>query len=178
MALLGILKYPDPFLKTKAKKVDSIDAGIKALIRDMTETMYQARGVGLAATQVGVDKRVVVLDVPQESDGERKERGKNLRALINPEIIGSSGSTKFEEGCLSIPGINADVVRASHLLVMALDKEGKAIEFEADGLLAIAVQHEIDHIDGILFIDRLSRLKRDLIKRKIKKALKAEERAL
>ncbi len=176
MTLLGILKYPDPFLKTKAKKVESIDDGIRALIRDMTETMYQARGIGLAATQVGVDKRVVVLDVPD--DEERRERGKNLMALINPEILESSGSIKYEEGCLSVQGINADVERASNVKIRALDREGNAIEFEAEGLFAIALQHEIDHIDGILFIDRLSPLKRDMIKRKIKKALEAEERAL
>ncbi len=176
MALLGILKYPDPFLKTMAKPVESVDAGVRALIGDMTETMYAARGIGLAATQVGVDKRVVVLDVP--GDEERRERGKNLIALVNPEIIEASGSIKYEEGCLSVPGINADVERAARVRVRALNGEGAAIDIEAEGLFAIAIQHEIDHIDGILFIDRLSRLKRDIIKRKLKKALEAEERAL
>lgn len=176
MTLLGILKYPDPFLKTKAKKVESVDDSVRALISDMTETMYQARGIGLAATQVGVDKRVVVLDVPD--DEERRERGKNLIALVNPEILEASGSVKYEEGCLSVPGINADVERAANIRVRALNREGNTVEFEAEGLFAIALQHEIDHIDGILFIDRLSRLKRDMIKRRLKKALEAEERAL
>lgn len=173
----NILKYPDPFLKTKTTEAAQIDDSVKALIPDMIETMYHARGIGLAATQVGVDKRVAVLDVPDEN-GERKERGKNLIVLINPRILHVEGSIIYEEGCLSIPGITADVERYLKLKVSALDRNGSAVEFEAEGLFAIAIQHEIDHLDGFLFIDRLSRLKREMIKRKIRKALEAEERAL
>lgn len=180
MALLEILKYPDPFLKTKAKPVTAVDDKIRSFIADMVETMYHARGIGLAATQVGVDKRVVVLDVPDyREEGEKpaaegKDRGKNLIALINPEIIYASGSTTYEEGCLSVPGFTADVDRYSDVTVRALDRDGKNIEIKADGLFAIAVQHEIDHINGMLFIDRLSRLKREMLKRKIKKTLESE----
>lgn len=176
MALLNILKYPDPFLKKKVAPVKNF-TGIKTLIDDMVETMYNAKGIGLAATQVGVDKRVVVLDVP-DKDEEKRVKGKNLIALINPEIIEATGTTKYEEGCLSVPGFTADVERASNLKVMAFDTNGKPFEFEADGLFAIAIQHEIDHLDGFLFIDRLSRLKREIIKKKIKKALESEEKAL
>ena len=200
MTLLPILKYPDPFLKTKASKVAAVDEGIKALIRDMTETMYCARGIGLAAVQVGADFRVIVLDVPDEEgvaplagaqplamenneDNEpwrppQNERGKNLIALINPEITEASGSIKFEEGCLSVPGQTADVERAANVRVKALDKDGSRVEVAAAGLFSIALQHEIDHLDGILFIDRISRLKREFIKRRIKKALALDEKAL
>lgn len=179
--VLTILKYPDPFLKTKAKPVDKVDESVKKLIDDMTETMFRAKGIGLAATQVGVDKRIAILDVPnQRKDGSREERvpGQNLVVLINPEIIETDGKITYEEGCLSIPGINADVVRAASVTVTAIDRDGNPVQFQAEGLFAIAIQHEIDHLDGILFIDRLSRLKRDIIKRKIKKMLEAEERAL
>lgn len=174
--VLEILKYPDPFLKTMAEKVERIDDGIKALVADMVETMYHARGIGLAATQVGVGKRIAVLDVP--TDEERRDRGKHLLVLINPEIISSEGSVVYEEGCLSIPGFTADVTRASKLVVRTLDLDGVESEIAAEGLFAIAVQHEIDHLDGLLFIDRLSRLKREMMKRKIRKSLEAEERAL
>lgn len=173
MALLEILKYPDPFLKTRASKVASVDSSVKKLISDMVETMYHAKGIGLAAVQVGVDKRVVVLDVPDDDDRER-HKGKNLVTLVNPEITSSAGETKYEEGCLSVPGITADVIRASEVTVKALDGEGKPVEINATGLFAIALQHELDHLDGVLFIDRLSRLKREMIKRKLKKANEAE----
>lgn len=174
--ILEILKYPDPFLKTRAEKVEKIDDGIRALVSDMVETMYHAKGIGLAATQVGAGKRVAVLDVP--TDEERRERGKHLLTLINPEIMLSEGSVVYEEGCLSIPGFTADVTRASKLVVRTLDIEGMEREITAEGLFAIAIQHEIDHLDGLLFIDRLSRLKREMMKRKIRKSLEAEERAL
>ncbi|MBI5644037.1 MAG: peptide deformylase [Deltaproteobacteria bacterium] len=174
--LLNILKYPDPFLKRQTVRVSAIDDGIKALVGDMIETMYHAKGIGLAATQVGVDKRIAVLDVPDDED--RRERGKNLVVLINGEIVHSEGTIVYEEGCLSVPGITADVTRAAHLRVRALNLEGKEVEFDAEGLFAIAIQHELDHLDGMLFIDRLSRLKREMIKRKLKKALAAEDRAL
>ncbi|MBI5903037.1 MAG: peptide deformylase [Deltaproteobacteria bacterium] len=178
MALLNILKYPDPFLKTKAAPVQSIDLEVNKLISDMVETMALARGIGLAATQVGVGKRVVVLDVPGDNDEERRERGKNLIVLVNPEIVGSSGSITYDEGCLSVPGVTAEVERFSNVTVKALDREGALFEIKAEGLFAIAMQHEIDHLDGILFIDRLSRLKRELIKRKYKKAMERQDRAL
>ncbi|MEK7679734.1 MAG: peptide deformylase [Deltaproteobacteria bacterium] len=175
MAILNILKYPDPFLKTKAGHVASVDASVKALIRDMSETMYIAKGIGLAATQVGAAKRVIVLDVPPDSDMENLEqsRGKNLIILVNPEITASAGTQEYDEGCLSLPGITAYVKRAVEVMVKGLDREGKPVELNAAGLLAVALQHEIDHLDGILFIDRLSSLKRGIIKRRLKKNLEA-----
>ncbi|HEY4707091.1 MAG TPA: peptide deformylase [Thermodesulfobacteriota bacterium] len=175
--ILDILKFPDPFLKTKALPVERVDDGIRKLIDDMIETMYKAKGIGLASVQVGADRRVVVLDVPGDGDEERVQ-GRNLLALVNPEIVSSEGQTIYEEGCLSVPGFTADVERFSKLTVRALDRDGKPIEVTAEGLFAIALQHEIDHIDGILFIDRLSRLKREMIKRRIKKSLEAGEKAL
>ncbi len=186
MALYNILKYPDPFLAVKAARVESVDDAVKTLIADMTETMYHAKGIGLAATQVGVDKMVAVLDVPDEEpppvEGEVKEtayrRGKNLIALINPEILTKEGSIKYEEGCLSLPGETAEVERAAVVTARALNQKGQEIEFRAAGLFAIAVQHEIDHLNGILFIDHLSRLKREFIKRRLKKAHEAAVRAL
>ena len=167
--ILEIVRYPDPFLKTQAEKVESVD--------DMVETMYYARGIGLASVQVGDPRRVVVLDVPDEDEKERA-KGKNLMAFVNPEIVYAEGETVYEEGCLSVPGITADVERAARVRVKALDRDGKPFEIEAEGLLAIALQHEIDHINGVLFIDRLSRLKRELVKRKYRKSLETEERAI
>lgn len=188
MPLLNILKYPDPFLKTKAEQVNAVDDAVKALIKNMIETMYAERGIGLAATQVGSSKRVIVLDVPDpvnketestvEGKERRPQRGKNLVALVNPVITSLSGETTYEEGCLSVPGVTADVDRAATIKVKALDREGKPFELCADGLFAIALQHEIDHLDGILFIDRLSRLKRSLIIRRYKKAMQEKEHAL
>ncbi|MBI5047752.1 MAG: peptide deformylase [Deltaproteobacteria bacterium] len=175
MSILEILKYPDLFLKTKAKPVSKMDEGIKRLISDMVDTMYFAKGIGLAATQVGVDKRVAVLDVPGEED---YQRGKNLIVIINPEIVVHEGEIKYEEGCLSVPGFTANVKRFENVTVRALDKDGKGMEIKAEGLLAIALQHEIDHLDGVLFIDRLSKLKRDIIKRKIKKAIEDGKKRL
>lgn len=173
MSILKILKYPDPFLKTKARPVSRIDQETKKLISAMIETMYFARGIGLAATQVGVDKRIAVLDVPKEQGS-----GENLIVLINPKIISHEGETKYEEGCLSVPGFTADVKRFAAVVVKGLDKDEKEIEIKAEGLFAIALQHEIDHLDGLLFIDRLSKLKRDIIKRRIKKALESEKKML
>lgn len=175
---LNILKYPDPFLKTKAEPVASVDASVKKLIEDMIETMYKAKGIGLAATQIGVGKRIVILDVPaRNEDGSRAERtpGKHLTVLVNPVLTDAAGSMTYEEGCLSIPGIHADVKRASDITVSALDRDGNRITFRATDLFAIAIQHEVDHLDGILFIDRVSRLKREMIKRRIKKLREAEE---
>ena len=175
--ILEIVRYPDPFLKTHAEKVESVDDSVRKLIDDMVETMYYARGIGLASVQVGDPRRVVVLDVPDEDEKERA-KGKNLMALVNPEIVYAEGETIYEEGCLSVPGITADVERAARVRVKALDRDGKPFEIEAEGLLAIALQHEIDHINGVLFIDRLSRLKRELVKRRYRKSLETEERAI
>ncbi len=196
MGVLEILKYPDPFLKTLAAPVESVDDSIRMLIDDMFETMYRYRGIGLAAVQVGVDKRIIVIDVPEidldedldaapvtsfdepdESD-EPAERTRFVLSLVNPEIVESEGKLVYEEGCLSVPGVNADVQRAAHVKVVALDRDGSRVEMEAEGLLAIAIQHEIDHLDGILFIDRLSRLKREFVKRRLKKQIEAQEGAL
>jgi len=181
MSVLDILKYPDPLLKKRALPVGAIDEGIEDLINNMVETMYAARGIGLAANQVGVDKRVIVLDVPEEGgsgvnlparQAGGQGSGKNLIVLINPQIVASEGKTTYEEGCLSLPGFTAEVKRFSKVRVRGVDRGGKDVEIEGEGLLAIALQHEIDHLEGILFIDRLSRLKRDIIKRKIAKTLK------
>jgi len=183
MSLLNILTYPDPFLKTVAKPVDAVDDDVRGLIDDMVETMRSARGIGLAATQVGDERRVIVLDVPEEVDEESDkdecegERRIHL-TLVNPEIVNSEGESKYEEGCLSVPGFTADVRRSAVVKVKALDREGRKVEFTAHDLLSIAIQHEIDHLDGILFIDRLSRLKRELLKRKIRKVLDDERTRL
>lgn len=175
--ILEIIRYPDPFLKTHASRVEAVDGSVRTLIDNMVETMYYARGIGLASVQVGDPRRVVVLDVPGEDENDRA-KGKNLIALVNPEIVLVEGETTYEEGCLSLPGITADVVRAAKVKVQALDRDGNPFEVEAEGLLAIALQHEIDHLNGIIFIDRLSRLKRELVKRKYKKSLETEERAI
>jgi peptide deformylase len=175
--ILEVIKYPDPFLKTKAARVESVDSSVRKLIDDMVETMYYAKGIGLASVQVGDPRQVVVLDVPDEDDRDRV-KGKNLMALVNPEIVSSEGETFYEEGCLSVPGVTADVERAAKVKVRALDRDGKPFELEAEGLLAIALQHELDHLNGILFIDRLSRLKRELVKRKYRKSLEIDEHAI
>ena len=175
--ILEIIRYPDPFLKTHASRVEAVDESVRTLIDNMVETMYYARGIGLASVQVGDTRRVVVLDVPDEDEKDRT-KGKNLIALVNPEIVLVEGETTYEEGCLSLPGITADVERAAKVKVQALDRDGNPFEIEAEGLLAIALQHEIDHLNGIIFIDRLSRLKRELVKRKYKKSLETEERAI
>ncbi len=166
MPVLEILKYPDPRLKKPSSLVQKIDNKILSLLDDMAETMYEAPGVGLAAPQVGQNIRVIVVDVEHNKEGNT-----NLIELINPEIIESSGSIKAEEACLSIPGFTADVIRKSVVTVQGLNRHGKQITIASEELLSRVFQHEIDHLDGILFIDRLSRLKRELIKSKIKKAL-------
>ena len=187
MALRKILTYPDPFLRKKCAPVEEIDGDVLELLDDMAETMYGARGVGLAASQIGVDKRVVVIDISprntgtdEEGEDEEEERteyeGPGLIELINPEIITSEGEVIAEEACLSIPGFTSDVKRKQRVVIEALNREGQLVEIEASELLARVFQHEIDHINGILFIDRLSRLKRELIKRKIEKELGKEEK--
>jgi peptide deformylase len=165
-----ILIWPDPRLKEKAKPVKAVDAEIRQLIDDMFETMYAAQGVGLAAPQVGVLQRVVVIDTSPKQEGAKPI------ALVNPEIIVREGSTVYREGCLSIPGEAEDVERAATVRVRAIGKDGKLFEADADGLLAIAIQHETDHLDGTLFVDYLSTLKRELIRKRMKR-LKAERAA-
>jgi peptide deformylase len=166
MALRKILTYPAPELKEAAARVENIDGQIDELTRDMAETMYAAPGVGLAATQVGVHQRVIVVDVDQENPG------KNLLTLINPIIAEREGTIVWEEGCLSVVDYTAEVRRSAEVLVKAWTVDQKEVEIEADRLLAVALQHEIDHLDGKLFIDRISALKRDLYRRKIKKMIR------
>lgn len=163
MALREILKFPDPRLKRKADDVANIDGAVDTLVHDMLETMYAAPGVGLAATQVGSDERVIVLD----SDPE--DRGKHQLKLINPKIVEREGSIVWEEGCLSVVDYTEQVTRANHILVRAWTPDQQEIEIDAEGFLAVALQHEIDHLDGKLFLDRISSLKRDMYKRKVKK---------
>jgi peptide deformylase len=166
MALRKILTYPAPELKDVAARIENIDGQIDELARDMAETMYAAPGVGLAATQVGVHQRVIVVDVDQENPG------KNLLTLINPVIAEREGTIVWEEGCLSVVDYTAEVRRSAKVLVKAWTVDQKEVEIEADQLLAVALQHEIDHLDGRLFIDRISALKRDLYRRKIKKMIR------
>jgi peptide deformylase len=166
MALLKIRKFPDPVLKQPAKPVENIDGGLNSFLDSMTQTMYAAPGVGLAATQVGDARRVIVLDTDHEN------LGKHLLKLINPEVIQAEGSILWEEGCLSVIDYTTEVKRAAKVLVRAWTPEQKEIEIEASDLLAVALQHEIDHLDGKLFIDRISRIKRDLYKRRLAKMIK------
>ena len=161
-----ILHYPDKRLREKGKKVEAVTPELKQLIDDMAETMYAAPGVGLAAPQVGESKRIIVLDTDHE------QPGKHLLKLINPQVVEAEGKIVWEEGCLSVIDYTADVERAAHVLVRAWTPDEKEIEIEADELLAVALQHEIDHLDGKLFIDRISRIKRELYKRKLKKLIK------
>ncbi|GAB1577151.1 peptide deformylase [Bordetella petrii] len=170
MALLPILHYPDPRLHKKAAPVAVVDDRIRKLVRDMADTMYEAPGVGLAATQVDVHERVVVIDV--------SEAGNELRVLINPEITWKSDERQtYEEGCLSVPGIYDEVERAARIRYKALDIDGNPYEAEADGLLAVCVQHELDHLDGKVFVEYLSNLKQSRIKTKLKKAEREALRA-
>ncbi len=161
MALLPILRYPDPRLHTVAQPVAAVDDGIRKLVEDMAETMYEAPGIGLAATQVNVHQRVLVLDVSEDKS--------RLMAFINPEILARDGEHVGEEGCLSVPGVYEKVPRSERLRVRALGTDGKPFELEADGLLAICIQHEIDHLDGKVFVDYLSRLKLNRIKARLAK---------
>ncbi len=167
MAILGIRKYPDPVLRNKTSRVEAVDPSLQRLIDDMVETMHAAPGVGLAANQVGVPLQVAVIDL---STREEKAQQHPLLVLINPEILSMEGSVTEEEGCLSIPDYSEKVQRAAHVKVRAQDLHGKLFELEAEGLLAKALQHEIDHLNGFLFIDRLSPLKKDIFKRRFKKA--------
>ncbi len=164
MARLDILHYPDPRLRHVARPVARVDAAVRKLVDDMLETMYQAPGIGLAATQVGVASRVVVIDLSAEKN--------QPLCLINPELLYCDGEEETEEGCLSVPGVYDVVRRAGHIRFRALDRDGKPFEQEAGGLLAVCVQHEIDHLDGKLFVDYLSEMKR----RRIRKSLEKEHR--
>ena len=161
MAKLTILEFPDPRLRTRAIAVDSVDNELRSLIDDMFETMYDAPGIGLAATQVDVHRRLLVADVSTEKD--------DPRVLINPEIVEKDGVEVTEEGCLSVPGYFEEVTRAEHVKVRYLDRDGNQQEEDFDGLLAVCVQHEIDHLDGRLFVDYLSEAKRQRIRKRLEK---------
>ncbi|MCC4615818.1 peptide deformylase [Xanthomonas campestris pv. asclepiadis] len=167
MALLPILEFPDPRLRTKAVPVDAAELtspAFQTLLDDMFQTMYEAPGIGLAASQVDVHKRFMVIDVSDE---------KNLpQVFVNPEIVSRQGEQVYQEGCLSVPGIYADVARADAITVRYLDRHGKAQELSTDGLLAVCIQHEMDHLDGKLFVDYLSPLKREMVRKKLAKQRK------
>jgi len=172
MGIRRILTFPEPFLRGTARPVENITGDTAAWIEDMAQTMYAAPGIGLAAPQVGLDQRIIVLDVGPDDDEPGKDRGKHLIHVVNPVIVESDGETTFEEGCLSVVDFRAEVDRAARVLVRGWDVEQREIEIEADGLLAIALQHEIDHLEGTLFIDRLSKLKREMYVKRVKKALR------
>jgi peptide deformylase len=165
MALLPILHYPDPRLHQRAAPVARVDDRIRQLIRDMAETMYAAPGIGLAATQVDVHERVIVLDVSEDRT--------DLRVFVNPVIVEAEGEAETEEGCLSVPGVFDKVRRAARVKVRALDADGEPFVLEAEGLLAVCIQHEIDHLEGKVFVEYLSRLKQQRIAAKLRKQLRA-----
>jgi peptide deformylase len=169
MAKLPILEFPDPRLRTVAKVVDKVDADLRQLIDDMFETMYAAPGIGLAATQVDVHRRLLVLDVSED-------KGRPM-VFINPEILSAEGHQVYQEGCLSVPGIYADVTRANSVRVRALDRNGESFELEADGLLAVCIQHEMDHLAGKVFVDYLSPLKREQVRKKLAKQARGSDAA-
>jgi peptide deformylase len=172
MTVRPILTAPDPRLQAISTDVEKVDAEIRKLVDDMAESMYAADGIGLAAVQIGVPKRVIVIDLDQ------KEGKKNPRAFINPKIVWASEEMAvFEEGCLSVPEIWDDVERPARIKAEYLDLDGKKVELEADGMLATCLQHEMDHLNGVLFIDHLSRLKRSMVIKKLTKAKKLKETA-
>ena len=164
MSKLNILEFPDPRLTTVASDVDTFDEALKKLVQDMTETMYSANGIGLAATQVNVHKRLLVLDVSENQD--------KPRVYINPQILTSEGEQDHEEGCLSVPGIYANVKRAENIMIRAQDSDGNTFEEQAEGLHAVCIQHEMDHLIGRLFVDYLSPLKRNMVRKKLEKQRK------
>jgi peptide deformylase len=170
MAIRDIVIWPDPRLKAKTETVEVFDAELQRLLDDMVDTMYAADGVGLAAPQIGVSKRIFVVDPsPQEP-------GKHLQFFINPEVVEAEGETLFEEGCLSIPGEVVEVKRHTRIRMRAQDRHGEPFEVDTDDFLAIALQHELDHIEGILLVDRLSSLKREMVKKRMQQ-IKAEREA-
>ena len=164
MALLNILEYPDPRLKKVASRVTAFTPEIERLVADMAETMYAAPGVGLAATQVDVHKRIIVIDISDTKD--------QLRVFVNPDLVAADGEAECEEGCLSVPGYYDKVVRAATVTVRAQDARGETFEIAADGLLAVCIQHEMDHLDGKVFVERLSPLKRARLLAKLRKKQK------
>ncbi len=170
MALLNILNYPDPRLHTVAKPVAEVNDEIRQLVKDMAETMYAAPGIGLAATQVDRHIRLIVMDLSKEQNA--------LRVFINPKIIAEEGEQVYEEGCLSVPGVYEEVTRAERVTVEALDEHGKKFRLDAEGLLAVCIQHEMDHLLGKVFVEYLSPLKRNRIKTKMVKHLREKARAL
>ncbi len=170
MPIRKIITFPDPFLKDEADDVVNIDGRVVQAMDDMAQTMYAAPGVGLAAPQIGLNERIVVVDIGEED--ENGERGKELIQIINPEIVEEEGEIVWEEGCLSVIDFRAEVTRANHIWVKGYDRDQKEVSLEAEGFLAVALQHEIDHLDGTLFLDHLSRLKRDMYTRRVKKALR------
>ncbi len=161
MPILNILRYPDPKLRRIAEPVTQVDAAVRTLVANMAETMYHAPGIGLAAIQVDVPRRIIVVDVSEQRN--------ELLALINPRIVEQEGAQVMEEGCLSVPGIFEPVERARRILLRAIDREGRELEREAEGLLAVCIAHEIDHLDGKVFVDYLSRLKQNRIRKKLDK---------
>ncbi|HEY7657033.1 MAG TPA: peptide deformylase [Burkholderiales bacterium] len=161
MPLLSILRYPDPRLHKRALRVETVTDDIRQLIKDMAASMYAAPGIGLAATQVNVHQRIIVIDVSETHD--------QLQVFINPEILSASGDADIEEGCLSVPGVYEKVRRAERVTVRALDAEGKPFTLEADGVLAVCIQHEMDHLEGKVFVEKLSRLKQSRILARLKK---------
>jgi len=170
MDVFEVLTYPDKFLKQPTRPVEQIDEAIQSIIDKMTKTMYEAPGIGLAASQVGLDQSIIIYDI---SSGEDHD----LQVLINPEIISYEGSMLSEaEGCLSVPDFRADVKRAEKVMVKGLDRKGNPVSIEAEGMQAIVLQHEIDHLNGKLFIDRISALKREMYKRRLKKQLKSNSK--
>jgi len=162
MAILNILVFPHPNLRKKAKPVAQVDDGVRKLISDMFETMYDAPGIGLAATQVDVNKQVIVMDLSEEKD--------EPRVFINPELIHEEGEEPHEEGCLSIPGFYESVTRSAFITIKALNERGETFEIQAEGLLAVCIQHEMDHLKGKVFVDYISPLKRDRIRKKLEKS--------
>lgn len=171
MSIRDIVLFPHEVLTKKARAVDQVDDEIRQLVDDMVATMYDAPGIGLAAPQVGVLKRLTVIDV-----APREEEPPDLKVLINPEIVHREGKIVWEEGCLSIPGIYEKVERAESVVVQALDRDGKEYELEADGLLSVCIQHELDHLDGVLFLQHLSGLKRRLAIKKYRKIIERMEK--
>ena len=164
MSRLTILEYPDPRLRTRARPVERFDAALQRLIDDMFETMYEAPGIGLAATQVDVHRSLIVMDLSEDRSAPL--------VFINPEVLEREGMAKSEEGCLSVPGIFDDVQRAARVRVRAQDRTGTVIERELDGVVSVCLQHEMDHLEGILFVDHLSKLKRSMAMKKLQKAKK------
>ena len=170
MSVKKIITYPNPVLRQKTKEVTAFDDNLRQLVADMIETMYAAPGVGLAANQIGVALQVVVVDITAGQEGEKQQR-----VFVNPEILDGAGAQVGEEGCLSVIDFAADVKRFQKIKVRARDLEGNTIEFEAEDRFARIIQHEVDHLNGILFIDRISSLKRSLYKRRLKKELKKQQ---